>query len=314
MPTFEALGPLGSLAASCTWAIGVSAYAPRAARYSPFAVNFTRCLVAWPLFVTVALVSGDLPQLFEVPVRQIIWLVVSIIASLGLGDAVFFTSTRALGVPAALAIASVYPGWAALAGWALRGEQLSLPRWLGVLLAVSGVIAVIAGGAQASKSAPRPPQAGLSGKTWFGLTLAVVTSVFWAINSYAIARGTENLPVAVANSVRMLAAIVICAALGSTALAHMGTESSQDARPLLLPRAELRSILWIFVLEGFCGSYFFVFGFRYAPLGVAAALSSMSPILIAIVARARGQRLGTLRSAGIVLAGLGVWLLVGVFG
>ena len=52
-------------------------------------------------------------------------------------------STRSLGLPGALAIASAYPLWSVLAGLIFQGEALGTLRLLGVALTVLGTVTVV---------------------------------------------------------------------------------------------------------------------------------------------------------------------------
>src|SRR4051812_25537796 len=108
------LGPLCAFGSSVTWAVGSAGYSRLSRGHSPFAVNFTRGLVALPLFLAGFILSvgswqGALDAVALLSPTAIAWFALSIFASYGLGDVLFMWSTRSLGVPAALAIGSTFP-------------------------------------------------------------------------------------------------------------------------------------------------------------------------------------------------------------
>lgn len=293
-------GPFAAFLSSVTWAIGTSAYSRISRESSGFTVNFSRAIIALPIFVFATFASGAGDVLSGLQPRHFGWFGLSTISSYALGDTVFLLSTLSLGVPAALAIASTYPLWSALVGWSLRVEALGAAAWAGVVLICVGTIAVILSGRSGLRQA-EPGQRWYQ-RFWVGVGLAAATSVFWAINAYACAEGGEGLPAQVANILRMGYAVILCPLLG---FLFMGRSFS------LLPRREFLRWLPLFAGEGFGGSFFYMYGLTHAPLAIGAALSSLAPVISVPVAVALGrERFSVAKSLGVVLVVSGAWLLV----
>ena len=304
MPEVHMLGPISALASSATWAIGSAQYSRLSHSYSAFAVNFARGLLAFPLFfifsfVLAGGVTEGLTQFAEVSRVRFAWFALSMIASYGLGDVLFLWSTRAIGVPTALAIASGYPLWTAAAGTVFRGESLSILPLLGLFITVAGVVLVI-------MNSPRNEEHRSISNLRKGVILALLTSVCWATNSFSSAEGGQGLSAPVANSIRMIFAMIFSAGFGWLFLPKAS---------LLLPRKEMVSNLWVFVLEAFGGSYFYMYGLTHSPLAVGATLASLAPVLSVPVAWAMGlEKFSFPRTFSICLVALGVSLLVGAAG
>jgi drug/metabolite transporter (DMT)-like permease len=302
-----AIGALAAFLSSVTWAIGSSFYSRLSREHSVFSVNIARALFALPLFVLTAcvLAGGVEPALRQYALlggRQLGWFAVSMVASYGLGDALFLLATHRLGVTSALSIASCYPLWSALAGWLFQGQRLGLSQAGGLLLVVSGVVLVIL-------SAPREPSPGRAPSEsagrlpLVGLALAFGTSLLWSLNGLAIVRAGEGIPMAVGNTVRMSFAIVLSALFARL----LGNRA-----PLLLPRGVFARSSWIFLLEAYGGSGFFLYGLSHTPLAIGATLSSLAPVLSVPVALFLGlERFSVLRTSGILGAVLGLRLLLG---
>lgn len=295
--TLNLLGPLCAFLSSVTWAVGSAHYSKLSSRYSPFAVNFSRALFALPLFLIFAgFTSGGalaaLGQFKSLEWSHWGWFTLSMIASYGLGDAFFLWSTRELGVPGALAIASSYPIWTALVGASL-GDPLSATQIIGLLITVAGVGVVILAGAESL------PKARVR-----GIFLGVVTSFFWATNSFALSRGSHGVDVAIGNAVRMVLALFLT----------WGFRGAFDRRSdLVLPFKEVRRYAWIFGLEAFGGSAFFMYGLSHSPLAIAATLSSLAPVLsVPIAWLLRLEKFSWYRTVGIIFVVCGVWLLLGI--
>lgn len=298
------LGLLTSFMSSVTWAIASTQYSRLTSRHSAFSVNFTRALVAFPLYViTVAIMMhwGD-PQLYSpqsVTSAHITWLGLSIVSSYALGDVLFlWASLSPIGIPGALAIASTYPLWAAVGGWFWRGQTLAVVQIAGLIVVVCGTLLVILSGKkQAGESEAR-----MSLVT--GVLFAFGSSLFWALNSYSTARGGEGLGAFLGNSIRMGFALLLCP-LASRVF------SGQAAK--VLPKADFRRNLGLFAFEGYGGSFFYLYGLTHAPLAVASVLSSLAPVLSIPVAWLFGtERLSWMKVLGVCLVVTGLVLLLGL--
>ncbi len=282
--------------------MGANVYSRLAEKHSSPAVNFTRSLVALPLFcVTLFLFGGAaaFEQLAELSLRQWLWFAASILGSFALGDTLFFLSIHALGVPVAMAIAATFPIWAALAGWVFLGDAFHASMALGVVLVVSGTAIVILGEYRAAKGRPAAPR-----KYWVGVILAFTTSLFWALNSFGLAIASEGLDPVFTNIIRAALSILLCPLIGVLVF-------RQAFRPI--PFRQARGYLWVFALEAFGGSMLYVYGINHSPLATAAALSSLTPVVVLCLGWISGKgRVSAQTSFAICLVVLGIWLLVAV--
>lgn len=306
------LGPLAAFLSSITWAVGSANYSKMIHKYRAFDVNFTRALVALPFFLlAVVITSGGIPGAIDafrdLDSLHFSWLSLSILASYALGDIFFFLSTASLGVPGALAIASGFPILTALAGAVFENEMPTLLQWTGLLLAITGMILVILND---PKGAPIQGTEPIDGqktryhwvkKRWVGVTLAVLTAMSWGMNSYAVAKGGEGLNPAVANSVRMVVALVLIAAIGFLT-------TRVRVRPLELPA--VRKYGWLFIVEAFFGSYFFVYGLSHSSIMLGSTLASLAPVLaVPIAVGLKLERFSWVRTLAVLIVVLGLSLL-----
>jgi drug/metabolite transporter (DMT)-like permease len=271
--------------------------------YSAYSVNFARALIALPLFLALAWLNGSLGMLYPFPWKSSLWLGTSILSSFALGDIFFLLSTRSLGVPGSLAIASTYPLWATLAGAIFHGEILPARKVIAICVVVAGVATVILSGLQQTRFQPKKVLEKMTrlDRVGVGALLACATSILWALNAYSVARGSEGLDVATSNAIRMAQALLFC---------FIVPKLIGRREPALLPIREFRRYTWLFALEGFGGSLTFVYGFQHAPLGIAATLSSLAPVLSAPIAWLRGEPFSPLKTLGILVTVSGIWMLV----
>lgn len=300
------LGPIACFGSAAFWALAANVYARVARDHGPMAVNFMRAALSFPLFLAAALLAGPTTGLALVTPGRAGWLLLSVVGSYVVGDALFLASARSLGVPVSLAIASTYPLWSAFAGWAFLGQSVGAAGLVGVGLVVAGVVTVIGRGREREEG-PAPPESASGGRAarpgLAGVLLALATSFFWALNTFAVTKGGADLPVAAVNVFRMGFAAAL---LPLGALLMRRRPSS-----LVVPAREMKKVWPVFLLESVGGTALFVVGLTHTPLAVAAALTSLAPALSVPFAVIIGrERLGARTLAGIFVVTAGIVLLV----
>lgn len=297
----SALGPAAALLSSVSWAWASGRFAEVATRTSPFGVNFTRAAFAFPCFLAAALIAGQGGAWFGTSASAWGWLTLSMVASYGLGDAVFLAAARWAGPAPALAVSSVYPVWSALAGWIWNGEAIPAVRAIGLGLAVAGVAGVVLTGARADILGSR------SRLRLAGFALAGLASVFWAANGFALSRIRGDLPFFALNAARMAIALGLAGAIG------LSLARAQGPRPLarFLPSgADLRANWPYFLGESVIGTLCFSYGMMNSPLALGAALTSLAPVIAVVFQLRAGHRLRGWQVAAIALTTMGTLLLV----
>ena len=303
----EFLGPLAAFASSWTWAVGVSAYSHLATRYPAASVNITRAMVALPVAVIFGLLtygslSGLRDALVAVSITRLLWLTLAMFSGYAFGDVLFLMSTRAIGAPAALAIASCYPFWSALAGFIFLGEVVTLLKSAGIACTVGGTILVILSGTRALKVGDQTKDSKSRNLYLRGVILALLTSGLWSINAYSTTVGGRGLSVAVATITRLGIALVLCPIVAAVM-------TRRWAGPVA--KVDLKRFFIVFLIEGFGGATLYMYGLGHSSIAAGSALSALSPAIAAPLAWLSGvERFSMLRTAGILLALLGVILLM----
>lgn len=300
----EQWGAVAAFFSSVTWAVGSAYYSKLGATYLPFAINLTRALIALPLFLVTALISlgGFTPTLAEfarVEPAHMGWLFLSIFASYGFGDSLFIVSTRILGVPSAMAIASIFPLWATLLGAWTENQMPTVHQWIGLALTLIGVTIVVLAlpTRRLEKGTAKTFKSQVS-----GVALAFVTSFCWALNSYSVSRGSQDMPVSIGNVIRMGFGVVFIFITGRL----LAPKSYA-----LLQKKDLKKYGWIFMVESYGGAYLYLYGLREALLVVAATLSSLSPVLSVPAALIlKLEKFSWKRTLGVALTIVGLWFLV----
>lgn len=299
------LGPLGAFMASVTWAFASTRYAEVSRSAGAARVGLLRALCASLLWLGAFALSGEGDSLSQIDARHALYLVGSIVGSYALGDRIFFAAAARVGVSSALAIATIYPLWAALYGALVRDEPLGLSRSLGVGFCLLGVSAVV-------RMSRVPSQRLVEvGSAWWGAGLALLTSLFWAGNTVFLKLGSEGLSLVQANVLRFPCAVLLLLAQLYLAPSRAPTRSSGDQPSTLRFSALARRLALPLIADTGLGSVCFVYGIANTDLALGATLSSLSPLVALPIAVALGtERVTVGKVAAVCITLLGVLLLV----
>lgn len=292
------LGALCAFMASITWAYASTRYADAARVAGGVRINLLRALSASLLWIVAFGVVEGFGSLQRLEGSRALNLALSIACSYAFGDGLFFAAATRLGVSSALAIATIYPLWAALYGACARGEAFGPLRVGGLLLCLAGVAALL-------KLSREPgPTASGSGSALWGVLLALGTSLCWAGNAIFLKLGAEGISVYQANSLRFsFGALLLLAQL------PLKRAETTGAPAPLWPLA--RSLALPLLADTGLGSICFVYGIANTDLALGATLSSLSPLVAMPVAAAMGtERLSLARVLAVATTVAGVVLLV----
>jgi drug/metabolite transporter (DMT)-like permease len=225
----------------------------------------------------------------------------SVLCAYGFADSVFFTAARRVGVTTALAIASSYPLWAALAGALWRGERFGLVRAAGTALCVGGVIALIVLSPRAVEEHAHAHSTKRDARE--GILLALLTSVLWAGNTVSVKLGATGIAAWHANLIRFFIAWPILAATSS--LVPRPTKDDAEAR------SAYRALVPVSLAEACVGSSLFVYGLAHTDLAVGATLSSLAPLIsVPFALLYREERWSPPRFAAVTATVAGVIILI----
>ena len=190
-------GELIALFSALLWAIASVLLAVGTKRLHVLPLNLVRCIVSTAFFWALLPFYGGVEALASIPPGAWLWLAVSVLALLVVGDTLYFRSMDLAGVSWAMPVASINPLWAVLLAALFVGEPLTWSLLAGAVLVIAGVTLVSRPAGQATRNKPVDPHA-----RRVGLLLALVVSVLWAIGQVALRPATEGIHSVVANSVR----------------------------------------------------------------------------------------------------------------
>lgn len=311
--TTGSLGAFAAFTASVTWAFASARYAQMAERAGPVRVNLLRSLTASALWFG-ALAATDGPAaLSAVDAEHALLLAGSIVCSYAIGDSVFYAAATRAGLSVALAIATIYPLWAALYGALFRAEPFGAWRVFGLLACIVGIAALLVQSHRQRMAA--------GSRALLGIALALLTSLFWAGNTVFLKLGAQGLSLYQMNAVRFaFGALLLLAQLpwrirqerAESAAREESAPGAVRTKRESLGMWQLARKLWLPLLaDTGVGSVAFAYGITHTDLALGATLSSLSPLVAMPIAAAMGtERLTVGKALAVSITVGGVVLLV----
>jgi drug/metabolite transporter (DMT)-like permease len=289
------LGELSALLTACCWSGSSLAFAAATRRAGSFHVNVARLVLAFAYLALLIVVAGlDL----SLSPTQVIYLAVSGVIGLALGDTFLFRAYREIGPRITMLIMSLAPAMAAALAYFILDEEISTSGFVGITITLAGICIVVL---ERSSKAPIV----LSG---FGLALAALAAAAQGAGlifaKLAFREGLVNG--FVATFVRIGASLIL--------LLPFSAATRRPANPLAMLRNDRRAFALTVlgsVLGPFLGITFSLIAIEHTNVGIAATIMAIVPILMLPLVRIIYKERISLRAiAGAVVAVGGVALLM----
>lgn len=136
-------GEFAALLTAVFWTITALAFEGATKRVGPFAVNLIRLLFALVFLSILSYFSRGMILPLDASAHQWIWLGLSGVVGFIIGDYFLFASYPVIGSRMAMLMMTLAPPIAALLGWLVLGETMSLCGLGGMLLVLSGIAIAI---------------------------------------------------------------------------------------------------------------------------------------------------------------------------
>ncbi len=291
------IGVLAGLATAGLWVVSGLSFTKSGQALGATRVNLLRtvaaavvlCGIQW--FALGRLCPG-------MPDSALIWLAASGILGLTIGDQFLFTGYVMLGPRLVSVLMTLAPSMSALLAWATFGETMSRVGVIGMLVTTTGVAWAALGRASAdSPHTPRERRTGLM----FGVAAALCQAAGMVAAKRGLDQGVQAFD---AQTIRMYAGAATVIPLALLARSAGLTVASRPS-----PRAY--AILSLGVISGpLLGVYFSMLSTAKVPVGVAATLIGLVPVLILPATRIiDGERISVRAITGALIAVAGIAIL-----
>lgn len=284
MPDSQTIGVLLSLFTAACWAVSPLFWASAGRRIGSFPVVLLRSLVATVLLLLLlpvyALVTGGWPAMPSL--NQILWLSLSGLIGMAIGDALVYRALVLLGVRRTTQISTFTPVASVLLGWVWLDERLSALTLGGIALVLGGTSYAVLARQAASGPSREPGRLSATG-LFCAVTGAVCVGIGASTGRQAFLIG--ELDAVVATVIRVGSAAVLLW------LVPLGRKHARRTVGYLRDRFILSRIVPGTLAGPFIGMLCYLVSLKYLEAGLVSTLSSMSPLfvlpLVAVLYRVR---------------------------
>lgn len=109
---------------------------------SPFLGNIFRSFTIMVVMIMITSLTGELKEIFRMPVKNIGFYILSGILAGGIGVVAYFKVLQIAPTSKVVPLAASYPLVTAILSMTLLGEKISIERFIGIILIVSGIYLV----------------------------------------------------------------------------------------------------------------------------------------------------------------------------
>ncbi len=306
------VGHFAGIATAMLWTGTSISFTAAAKRIGPVAVNGFRIVIALVLLAaTHRVINGVwLPQL---EAGQMLFLAVSGVIGLSIGDQALFVAFMDIGPRLATLVMTTSPLFAVFFGWLVLGEMLSGPAWAGMVLTIGGIAWVVM---ERSPTESGRTESHRARGIIMGLLAAACQAGGLLLSKQGMGHGwlpqDQHLDPQAATMVRMFfAAIGVIPIL----IVHHIRQRARRTAGVQTQRIGSRKVGYSFAALGavfgpFLGVWMSLVATDRAPLGIAQTLCSLTPIfLVPLAAVIYKERISPRAALGAVMAVGGAALL-----
>lgn len=263
----SATGELAALTSAACWAVATILFARLGTTIAPLALNALKCAIAFVLLVPTVFFFGN--QVSEASTDSLMWLLLSGIIGLTIGDSFLFAAINRIGPRRALLITISSAPITAVLAMPILSEWLGSTAWVGIGLTIAGVLWVINERAVRKRAS----------EDKIGILFAIGAAICQAGGNIATKLGADGI-----EPMRMAMIRLAAATLGLLVLLLLRAQLASLVTALRAP-GRAAGVFVAALIGTYFGIWLQVAGIANTDTGVAATLSSTSPILVLPLAR-----------------------------
>ncbi len=292
----QLLGEMAAMGTAICWSFSSVLFAVASKRVGPLVINLLRLpLAIFLLFTTYFLLKGD----FSIAWQSAVYLALSGIIGLAIGDTFLFNSMVMVGARLSMLLLSLSPPITALLAYVFLGEVLGYWDVLGILVTLVGVIWVVL---------ERPEKNPVIQKQlmWKGVVLGLLSAVAQSVGLLWAKMGlVASVDPLYGTLIRMSSAAII--------LWPLSFLLKRVKNPVKLIQADTTALKFLLagvVMGPFLGVWLSLVAVKYTNTGIAATIMSVVPVTMIPLSIKFEKEKPTVRSVlGAVVAIAGIAIL-----
>lgn len=263
------------------------------------------------LYIVSLLIFGLTSELFQIGGLVIIYLVLSVLFNVVIGDTFFFKSQTILGVKIATPIVNVYPFVTILLSSLFLAEKFDNNFLIGGFLIIVGIIIL----SQEIQDDEIEENGFTSRDKIFALLLAFGSVIMYALGIFFTTLGSEDINVNVANSVRLpsgaflLLIILLVQPYQSNTASQKISLKEQFQKLRQIETSDKIKIVIAGLLGTYISSLFLVLSTQELGAGKTAVLTSTGPLFaLPLAIYWLHEKVGKMTVIGTTLSLVGLWM------
>jgi drug/metabolite transporter (DMT)-like permease len=194
------IGEISALACAVLWAFSSILLKSMAGKFDSMVLNFLRCLAASIALWGIIPFSPGIQALWEAPWNSMLYLILSAIIGIAVGDTIYFRGLKLINISIAFPIAqATLPLFTIVAAVLFLGETITWPMLLGTALVLVGIYLIAAPVKRKGLSAAIPA----AEKKGMGIFLILIASLLWTVSVSLLKVGLQGVNLILANGIRM---------------------------------------------------------------------------------------------------------------
>jgi drug/metabolite transporter (DMT)-like permease len=264
-------GEIAALLTAVFWTVTALAFESATIKVGTYAVNLIRLFFGFAFLTLLAWFTRGMALPLDASAQAWLWLFVSGIVGLVLGDLFLFASYAIISSRVAMLIMTLAPPMAAIMSWAVLGETMNIQAIIGMLLVISGISITIW-----SRS---------NGQGKMKLNYSIKGLVYALIGTFGQAAGLvlSKLGMGSYNAFASTQIRLIAGIIGFTILISFLNKWG-NIRNGLKNKPAMKSIALGSVFGPFLGISFSLLAIQNTGTGIATTLMSIVPVLIIVPA------------------------------
>ncbi|WP_409228831.1 DMT family transporter [Gudongella sp. SC589] len=263
----QSIGELAALATAFSWTLVGIFFGKASSRIGSLSVNFIKLVFGFAFLTVTALITRGVPFPTDASVHNWTWLTLSGIIGFFIGDFFMLKAYIEVGVRISLLMMATSPPMAALLGYFLLGEKLSLSGVIGMMVTIMGIVIVVmsrdrGGQGVRMKYSPR------------GLFYAFLGALGQATGLIFSKAGLLDYNTFAATQIRIIAGF-ISFVIFVTIMGRWG-----ELKLAIKDKEAIKHTLYGSFFGPFLGVSMSLVALRYTTAGIASTITSITPITI----------------------------------
>lgn len=267
-------GEIAALLTAAFWTVTSLSFESAGKKVGSLAVNLIRLVIAFFIYGVLNYFRRDMFLPLDAGAERWMWLALSGIVGFVIGDLLLFQAYVVIGARISMLIMALAPPITAFVSWLMLGEVLSLMKWVGMIVTLTGISIVILKREKHEDQQKKKKRKITTNYSVGGLLLAFGGAVGQGVGLVLSKKGMGEYDAFAASHIRVITGMIGFALIFFLARKY-GTVFKAVRHKEAMKRIALGSIFGPFL-----GVSFSLLAIQHTQAGIAATIMSIVPVLI----------------------------------